>query len=622
MKRETNSQGTIPGPVTAHLRVRRRRRTRLLGLGALAVLLVLGTSAAIVVSQALSVKEDLQRAADLVPKIQAQLANDETTGAEDTFSQLQQAVRSSAATTSGPLWTTASKVPFIGANFRAVAELSTSLDDIAVRAVEPLLAEYGSLDRAALTPSQGRIDLAPIEAVAPKLTAAAQTVSLSTERISSINLDGVVPDIADPITLVASKLSTVSDSLSTASYAAQLLPPMLGSDSPREYLVLVQNNAETRATGGIPGALAILRADKGELTLGEQSSATELGRFVPPLAVDEEQEALYSSRLGQEMQNVNLTPDFPTAALTAQRMWEQRHPGHAIAGVIALDPVVLSYLLDATGPVEFGDPDVLEIATGTDLPVLLSSDNVVPTLLSDVYNEVHDPRRQDAYFAAVASEVFSAFTQGGSPSTAILDALASSAAEDRLYVWSSNPGEQELISETRLAGAVNGTMLGSGSTFGMYFNDGTGAKMDYHARRTVQLIQQCRTQGYGRFTLRVAVTNAAPTDAANLLPAYVTGNGFYGIKPGNFRTNYIGYGPAQSLLESVYVNGKPSPFASAKHGQRPVGSVTVELEPGQSAEIDFVYTKVIQETEARLSVTPTAVSRSEVVLPTRTDSDC
>ena len=53
---------------------------------------------------------------------------------------------------------------------------------------------------------------------------------------------------------------------------ARLLPPMLGQDGPRDYLLVVQNNAEIRSTGGLPGSLQILTADNGKLTLAEQRS--------------------------------------------------------------------------------------------------------------------------------------------------------------------------------------------------------------------------------------------------------------------------------------------------------------------------------------------------------------
>ena len=40
---------------------------------------------------------------------------------------------------------------------------------------------------------------------------------------------------------------------------------MAGADGPRDYLLVFQNNAEIRATGGLPGSWARLHAEDGKL---------------------------------------------------------------------------------------------------------------------------------------------------------------------------------------------------------------------------------------------------------------------------------------------------------------------------------------------------------------------
>ena len=102
---------------------------------------------------------------------------------------------------------------------------------------------------------------------------------------------------------------------------------MMGGSEPRNYLLLIQNSAEVRATGGIPGALAVLHTEKGKIQLATQDSASEMGAFEPALKVDAAQDAIYTNRLGSYMQNVNMTPDFPTAANTARAMWQAAAPG-------------------------------------------------------------------------------------------------------------------------------------------------------------------------------------------------------------------------------------------------------------------------------------------------------
>ena len=498
-------------------------------------------------------------------------------------------------------------------------EVSVSADDVVSRAVAPLMDTYHRLNFDALSPKDGQIEISGLQEAAPNLSQAAETVKLSHQRLASIDRSSLFPVLAEPVYSATLQLNGLSQVLEIASSSAQLLPSMLGAEEPRNYLLLVQNSAEVRATGGIPGALAILHTDKGQISLGAQSSAVALGSFVPPLPVDPAQESIFTTRLGTQMQNVNLTPDFPSAAAMAKGMWEQRHDSQKIDGVVALDPVVLRNLLEATGPVDVSDSEILGIVSDTSLPTSLTEDNVIPTLLSDIYQEVEDPAVQDIYFAAVAGRVFTAFTEGQGNSAALIQALGKSVKDDRLYIWASREEEQKIIASTELAGGVTGPDSG-GSTFGVYFNDGTGAKMDYHATRTVQLVQKCQHQGYANYTLRLTATNNAPADAASSLPPYVTGGGAFGIDPGHIRTNYVFYGPAQSFVETATVNGMVVPFGAGRHGKRPVGTVGLELSPGESVELDVVFSRVVQDSEPSIVVTPTLDSPSDVVLPSMTTS--
>ena len=144
--------------------------------------------------------------------------------------------------------------------------------------------------------------------------------------------------------------------------------------------------------------------------------------------------------------------------------------------------------------------------------------------------------------------------------------------------------------------------------------------MDYYARRSVQLLQMCQPGDYGEYTVRMIVTNNAPDDTVSTLPTYVTGNEAYGVEPGRIRTNYVVYGPSQAFVESASVDGQPVPVSSGRHGQRPVGTVSLELGPGEMSTIDMVFSSVVQNSEPRLRVTPSIQPLEEVILPFQRDS--
>jgi hypothetical protein len=444
----------------------------------------------------------------------------------------------------------AGAMPWFGANFQATSEIATSADDVARLGAAPLVGIFKTLDWKSLLPTGQGLDLKPLAAAQPKLASAAQAVRQSSDRLNGINADTLMPQISTPLIHAREQLSSLRDGLDSAADAASVLPAMMGDQSSRRYLLLIQNNAESRATGGIPGALAVLNVDKGKLSLDSQTSASAMGAFNPVVTVDPEQSRIYSARLGKFMQDVNLTPDFPTAAQTAQTMWKTE-TGEQLDGVLSIDPVALSYILEATGPVRVNDPHLQEVSQGN-LPTELTSKNVVSTLLSDVYSKISEPELQDVYFAGVAQEVFTKLSTGSGDTKKLIDGLTRGASEGRVLLWSSNKEEEAVISEYPLGGSITGTGI-SPAQFGVYFNDGTGAKMDFHVKRTVQLIEQCPANGYSEVKVRITSTNTAPKDAATSLPEYVTGGGAFGVPAGSVQTNIIAYGPVQSNVETAFV---------------------------------------------------------------------
>ncbi|WP_311379693.1 DUF4012 domain-containing protein [Arthrobacter sp. ISL-48] len=499
-----------------------------------------------------------------------------------------------------------------------MAEVARSADDVANLGLEPLVKVYSSLDWDSLLPNSSGTNFGPLQAASPSVSSAAHAVRLSADRLNQIDVSRLLPQVSEPVIRARDQLQDVTGALDAAADAAQIVPGMLGAEGPRNYVLMIQNNAEIRASGGIPGALAVLNLDKGKLTLGSQSSATELGVMSPPVPVDPVQQQIYSGRLGKYMQDVNLTPDYPTAASTAQAMWE-RKTGQHVDGVISIDPVALSYILDATGPLNISSPELIGLAKNK-LPTELTGKNVVQTLLSDVYAKIEQPKLQDAYFAGVAQEIFAVLSNGKGGAKGLIEGITRGAGEGRVLVWSGMTDEQSVLGKYPLSGSITGPSV-SPAQFGVYFNDGTGAKMDYYAKRTVQLVKECSQDGYEQTTVRVTSTNTAPADAARILPAYVTGGGIYGVPTGSVRTNIVAYGPVQANVETAKLDGQRTDFAPYQHSNRPVGVLAVQLAPGETKTVEFTFGKIVQHTEPNVVVTPTVQAVKEVVLPTQ-NAEC
>jgi hypothetical protein len=590
-----------------------RKRVMIAGTAVLGLASLIAAAAFWLGIKAATIGNELQAASNLIPQLKSQISHNDARGATRTAAVMKDHATKAHAATADPLWTIAGSLPWVGANFQAATEVAASAEEVTDRGIRPLVTVLKSLDWSSMTPDGGTVDITNLAQSRPTLLAAATAVKQSSDRLNRINAELLLPQVSQPLVESRVQLTSLSQNLDRAADIAAIAPTMMGTTAPRSYLLLVQNNSESRATGGIPGALAVLTVNKGKISLSSQTSATAIGAISPAVAVDPEQTGIYSGRLGKFMQDVNLTPDFPTAAQTAQQMW-MKETGQRLDGVLSIDPIALSYVLGVTGPVELKDPRTLEVA-GQVMPATLTASNVVPTLLSDVYTKITDPSLQDEYFAGVAKEVFSKLSAGGEKPISLVNAITRGVQERRVLLWSAQSDEQTVISRYPLSGAVAGPSI-SPAQFGVYFNDGTGAKMDYHVKRTVQLFEECPADGYTQVKVRVNSTNLVSADSVKTLPEYVTGAGAYGVPAGTVQTNIVAYGPAQSNVEEVFVAGKKTGFASNRHAGRPVGTVTVRLAPGQSTSVEFTFGKIVQHSDPIVAVTPSVQPLKDVVLGT------
>jgi hypothetical protein len=526
--------------------------------------------------RAILARDELLGAVPIANRIGSQVLSDNGQLSED-LEELQNRASNAANLTSDPIWRAAEVTPFLGNNLTAFREAASLVDDLATGALPPLssLSESFTLD--SLQPKDGVLDLDVFSVAQPLLGEARTALESANASATAIDTESTIPQIGsavDQVVELVSRAKNIVDGLDTA---ASLLPSMLGSNEPRSYLLLSLNNSELRATGGLPGAIAVVNADRGALSLGELSSATALGEFDEPvLALSEGEEVLYGDALATFMHDVNYTPDFARSGELAQAMWAER-TGQLVDGVIAVDPIALGYVLRATGPIEAGSG------------ISLSSDNAAEMLLNGAYSQFPDPLDQDAFFATVTGKIFEAVTAGGTDSSALLNALSQSAGEDRIHLWSATPDEQSQIKETALAGVV--PVSSSASTaYGVYFNDATGAKMDFYLDGAIAIASGvCRNDQRPNFEVKVKLDSSAPVDAATSLPTYVTGDGIYGVEPGNIRTNVFIYAPKGSVPFSVTIDGEEFAFVTAEDGEHSVAGVTVELAPGQSSVVSMKF---------------------------------
>ena len=556
----------------AHSANPRRSRSRVWRWVLLSLAAVLLATVAWVGIRGLMARSELEAAIPLAEQIQRQVIDGNAARAADTAVLLDQHARAAQSLTSDFVWMGYELVPGLGPNLATVRELTDIVAQVSSEAIQPLTELAGGIDLADFKPVDSTVDLRPLIDAQPAVGAAADALANTTARVETVDTSQVLGVVRDAVTRLRNAVVPANEAVQSVDRAVTLLPRMLGAEGPRDYLLLFQNPAEVRATGGIPGALAVIHTENGRIELTEQASTADFSMFQDPvLGLPTDTRALYSDQPAQYIQDVTATPNFPLAATLAREMWLLQF-GQEVDGVIAVDPFVLGYLLDVTGP--------LTLATGDQL----TGANTVPLLLSEVYARYSEPADQDLFFAAAAAAAFSHVVSGAGDPTLLIGALAKAANEKRVLLWSAHEEDQSLLTGTTLAGELPVSDTDT-QRFGVYQNDSTAAKMGYYLTTSIAAgSDNCRNDGRATMAVDITMTSTAPLDAATALPEYVTGAGAYGTPPGIISTIVYVYGPpgASNLGATGFDGLGVHPTEDEGY---PVTSFQVDLAPGETKTV-------------------------------------
>ena len=572
---------------SSHSHRRRKRRRPLLKRAAfwvpvsIAVVLIGlgvggGLAAKSLYDQAIAAKGDLEKAIPLVGEVEKSMLAGDAAGAQATAAKIAEHTAAAKEKTDGPLWRVGEVIPMAGPNLAAARIAASSADALVRDAVVPLTAL--SLD--ALVPKDGAIDLARLTELAGVVKKASSSVEQVKKEVAGIDRGALVDQVAGGIGMLDDALAKVEPVLEPTHNALTLLPKALGADGPRNYLVLFQNNAESRGTGGNPAAIAVVTADQGRISITQQASSGDFknDRAEPVTTIDPQTLELYTSKIGRYIQDTTLTPNFPTTAEIVRAFWAESF-GTPIDGVASFDPVALSYLLSATGPVT--------LATGE----TLTAENAVPLLLNEVYAKYPDSKEQDAFFAATAEAVFRGLlTQPSDPKT-LVDMLAKAANEGRLLYAPNDKDESAVIAGT----LVNGTlpeMNAEATTVGVYVNDITAGKLDYYMQLDIAAeTDQCEAKGGSpAFGVTATLANTLTPDQVPGLAEYISPGTYF--PKGVVSTDLVVYGPVGATPTAVTVDGKEVSFTPMPHLGRNAVKVNVTTGPGQTAKVSVAYTGV------------------------------
>ena len=316
------------------------------------------------------------------------------------------------------------------------------LDDLGDDGIPQLVDAAELVAARSFNPADNRFPLETIESVGEPARESEQAFDDAAAKLEAVDDGGLVGPVSTSFTELRDDRHRRPSTLGSAYRAADLMPSLLGADGARDHLLVFENNAELRSMGGLAGSISRIHADDGEVEIVEQEGTSKYGginRPVIPLTPGEE--AVFGPTLGQWFMNASMTPDATRAAKLAAARWQQELGGD-VDGVFFVDPVAVSYLLSATGPV---DVPGYGSVTSTD---------VVAKVENEIYLTATDRAAQEDFQNAVAKAVFNAFAAGRGDPVEVIQALATAVTEGRIRMHSFVDAEQEHIDDTEIAGEL------------------------------------------------------------------------------------------------------------------------------------------------------------------------
>ncbi|CAN5618048.1 hypothetical protein BH10CHL1_BH10CHL1_39500 [soil metagenome] len=233
-----------------------------------------------------------------------------------------------------------------------------------------------------------------------------------------------------------------------------VLPTLLGSKSPKNYLILVQNNQELRPTGGFISAVGKVTLDKANLSSLDFTDSYNIFRedVDHPMAPAPMQRYMGIPIL--LVRDANWSPDLPTTAKLVKALYVQ-DTGVAIDGIITIDLHAVELLITALGPLTA--PGAPEPITGANIIGQMKQFWAKPAATGATLQEAGFAgwwgQRKD-FIPALAKAALQRLQSGQVDYMSLLQGAQAALNERAIQIWVNDPAAAEQLARLQWDGAL------------------------------------------------------------------------------------------------------------------------------------------------------------------------
>lgn len=448
-------------------------------------------------------------------------------------------------------------LPWLGDYYRdsrhltLAAQYGLEVGDELVQSLLPFADEISFESGKSATTEQKIQSLLPIlPQIAPATEKISAKLNLVRQELTSVNpsrypteFNGFKP--RESLQKAKELVDAIDEFMPQAKEVLLVLPPALGSPSPKNYFVLFQNDKELRPTGGFLTAYTYMTVNKGKVTTTGSENILKIDNamrrnFTIPTPI-----AKYLHLVPYwAPRDANLSPDFLISMKKFEELAAYSSEYRKGDGIIAVDTFLLQDLLRLTGPVQVvGDT--------------FTPENVVEKL--ELYAERVFKGRDNnkAFLGDMMKQVLGKLMSAGKDKwIPIIETSIKNGNEKHFLLFSRDQATQNLIEKYNWGGRIKDY-----ANDYLHINDTNfaGAKANLYV--TQKIMQDITIDGDGTVTKKVTVevTNPAKYDGwlngpyRDWIRMYVPkGSEFIGAEGGEVKTLVTGDELGKTMFESFF----------------------------------------------------------------------
>ena len=194
--------------------------------------------------------------------------------------------------------------------------------------------------------------------VVPKIDDIEKELVLAKEAVDGINVDRypnfwVFKKVRDQISVAQSVTGGAVEAVGEGKPLIKVLPELLGDTKSKKYMVLFQNDAELRPTGGFLTYYTIFRVEEGIIKIDKADDIYKLDASIPTHPKPPELISKYLPKVYSFfIRDSNLSPDFGQSMKVFNEFYERSSGKAEIDGIITVDTKFLVHLIDILGSVD------------------------------------------------------------------------------------------------------------------------------------------------------------------------------------------------------------------------------------------------------------------------------